>query len=616
MPQASSARRGVDVSRSPAGLRGALAAPSLTSFSTDYETPPPPSRRLRSRSCQAESAPAPAPLPTTRLVLDSSGGALAQQRSRSRVATQRRTAVPLGSARTAAPVLASPARRLDSTADAHRRREQTLEGEPLELRQPRLRAQSTTTVDAVAPRAHPVAQPYSVWPGHVGPASGGAGAAQHQLLLESCDVPAALLRSAVPVAAPPSPPGSPGTDTDGSELRAHSPMAYAASGHHPARSVAGHDTPPGTSVSAMLTNSAPLLASRAGAAAAPLGDAKDRQRGGHPSTPLLLGRHAPLHSPPTTAATSAAAVWSASMPPITQPRRSIPSGASLAGSSRCSTLTDTAVTPRTGSCLTWSPAGSVIDLPTCPPLTHAKSLADELRRQQHTPPACGEDGVAHRRYSGADVVARTVDGDGVGTAALPTAYLHGTPPLSHVSAAVTVQPGMSTAPPPVSAAAAYVAHAPEQHRPRRVSPPPPTQSAAKTSTTPQRIASSAAVGSGTPVRPPGSGVRAAQPTREARALLSHSPHPVRPPRAHVGSTPRRASDSSDRHGSLSGVAAAASAVGSAAASAASPLSKSHSGTLSTELAKRALKDRRRRELYAWNEQLRQHNEAGAAQDAV
>ena len=110
-------------------------------------------------------------------------------------------------------------------------------------------------------------------------------------------------------------------------------------------------------------------------------------------------------------------------------------------------------------------------------------------------------------------------------------------------------------------------------------------------------------------------------TRGPHTPVTVSPNPMRPPRTN-GSTPRRTSVSADRR-PLVGAAATSTATSNgtagtastAASAAVRSVSKSPTGTLSTEAAKKAMRERRRRELYAWNELLRKKNEAGV-QDAV
>ncbi|KPA75660.1 hypothetical protein ABB37_08227 [Leptomonas pyrrhocoris] len=277
-----------------------------------------------------------------------------------------------------------------------------------------------------------------------------------------------------------------------------------------------------------------------------------------------------------------------------------------------STLTDSAVTPHGGDCLTWTPSGSLSDdLSTQPSqqpqqqqhaFSQVMASAKEERRPRSLP--------SHGRFS-------TSEGRPLLTAERQFPPLLA--PQSHtvVVPAQSVLPGSPSTPVSSSPAGSPT----EMGGGAAAMRPPLARDAAVASagTYPIHAPAALLLPPPQPILHKPTAVRRASPpvaaARDQHAAATASPNPLRPPRANAIAS-HLVSTSTDRR-PLIGASAGSNTAAATAASTSTVRTgtKSPAGTLSTEAAKKAMKDRRRRELYAWNEQLRLKNEAGV-QDAV
>jgi hypothetical protein len=380
--------------------------------------------------------------------------------------------------------------------------------------------------------------------------------------------------------------------------------------------------------------------------------------------PLLTHARPPSYSPVESCTPP--------MPPIaaTHTHAVHPSGVSrpLLSTFSSSTLTDTAVTPHGGGCLTWSPPGSLSDDFIVPP------------SQSHAP-------LKINTAAGATAKGSAKEGgqSGLLTFFPPPAQSANTNALysahTEASASAAVPAGatsatgtpalLSSKPPALTTSASF--SAPSHSRLDVIDAPPaaePQSSKASVVGPPQLVLTGSGLASFamTPAGSPtgsatgNSGSVAAavpqMPARDAAAVTPYasptawpltsssslqqqvhtttpttitttatsptaattrdphtpatvSPNPMRPPPRTNGSI------ASDRRPLLGSGSAPTNITTTTITSSSTgrSVSKSPTGTLSTEAAKKVMRDRRRRELYAWNEMLRKKNEAGA-QDAV
>ncbi|KAI5688967.1 hypothetical protein MNV84_01644 [Leishmania braziliensis] len=622
MRQPSSRQRDGPPSRSPVGRRGIPAVVPHGSLSGDFETPPPPSRRLRSRSSPFDTAPSPPSFPpATGLGISVVS---VQPCPRSRPVAQRRTMMSVGKARAVARI-APQTSRLLSSRETRLRREHISEGQPgshsADAATPRrlLMRRFSGGVASARPPAITSAQLVEL-PSSSGvtPASFGIevaglttdhaprrplGASQRSALSTS-------LLFTFPEATPSAPAvaGTDGPSMSGQESRTVSCTFPPTQKTTRTSLSTSSDAAPTAMASASLADSVPLLGAHFTTAS---GEDDEERTLGSLSASQPLSRFTAMREPSTLAASTR----SPHMPSIAMHGRLIPSVTSITDSLHCSTTTDTAATPRRGSCLVWLPAGSAMDFSGCSSTTNPKSFIDE-RRSIHTSALIADDG-AHHCQSSAEPASQGMESDGDVPAPLK-AHLPSTPPLPHDPVAGhTWRAEFMTSRHAVSGAL-HVAHTPEKHPPRTVLPSPART--VKTSIQSQRVSARSVGTHGAPMRPPlpregaiggDGGTGTTLSGCDACTAVSYSPNPTRSPRASPRGTPHRVSNSSDR---LRFVTPTMTATG-ASNSGASPRTKSPTGTLSAELTKRAIKDRRRRELYAWNEQLRLQNES-SVQDAV
>ncbi|KAG5484528.1 hypothetical protein LSCM1_07904 [Leishmania martiniquensis] len=630
MRQSSSRVRTGQSSRPPAGHRSISTAVPEEHSSNDFKTPPPPSRRLRSHSSRAGLAPSPLSISrSTGLGIDV---ALVQPSSRTRPAAQRRTTVPLGKAKTAAAATPQTSR-LPSSGEVRYRREQISERQPgsrsVAAGMPRRQRVRCASGGATSARPLPItsALPAASQPSlnflSVSSTSEAEGLNTHHALqsrLRSTDDSAGeavglhTSPEAVPASVASHTPlyGREGVAASTSRvaLGDSTPMNGRASGTasyaFPRTLSSMNSSPIRTSSEATptlvstapLQKSMPILGLHSKSAS---GQQDEDHPVGDPSVLRQPSRPVATHELPVSTASS----WNPPIPPIAIQRRSIPSVASITGSSHCSTLTEAAVTPPTVSCLNWSTAGSTTDFSGCSPTTHTKSLASGLR-SVNALSLTVLDGTHHE--ASATPAPRAAENDG-GAPELVGPHSLGTRVLSHNPVVADTRGAALTLASHAVPEAVPIGHAPEQHLQRPTLPLP--AHVVKSSAPLQRVSPSSAAAYGAPLR--------SKLTREglmgggaARGTLVGcgdtapafcSPNPTRPPRC--------VTKSSERNGPQT-PATTASVPGNAAAV---PPTKSPAEMLAEELARRALKERRRRELYAWNEQLRSQDEC-SVQDAV
>lgn len=302
------------------------------------------------------------------------------------------------------------------------------------------------------------------------------------------------------------------------------------------------------------------------------------------------------------------------MPPIAINRQSTPTVPSITGCPGYPTIMDTAVPPPAGSCVTWLPASNALDLSECAPTLYPESSPSALQPLD-TPSLMEGDGSPHRQSCMAPASQGTESNDAA-PAQVKSRPL-GTPPLSRNLVAEDPCSTPFTASAHVVSHVVHITHTPEQHRLRLDFP--SSGHAVKATIPSQRVSASSAGTQGASIRATlmregascGGGIRVTLSGSDACTPSCHSTHHARKLCASPSRMPHHVSNSSDRHRPLTPTASVAGAGNSVA----SALTKSSAGTLSAELTRRAIKERRRRELYAWNEQLRLQNES-SVQDAV
>ncbi|KAG5484917.1 hypothetical protein LSCM4_07690 [Leishmania orientalis] len=639
MPQPSSRGRTGEASRPPAGHSAIPTAVPQEHFPDDFETPPPPSRRLRSRSSQAGSTHSPPSLSRSNrhgIDLDS-----VQPHLRPRPVTQRQTTAPMGKARAAA-VVAPQTSRVRSSNEVRYRREHISERQPgsrsagaTAPRRPRGRSVSGGAASArplPITNTLPVASQSSLRLSSVSFTSevddlkthhalrsplGGTEYSTGQALLHYN--PTEVVPASVAPYTPLDAEEEVAASTPTVALADSTPMTGGASGTAscalPRSLNSMHSLCMLTSPEATPTMmaAAPLLKSVAilGPRSTTFSSLEDEQHTVEdPSMLHQPSRPVATHEVPVSVASS----WSPPMPPIDMHKRSIPSVASNTGSSHCSTLTEAAATPRTGSCQTWSTAGSATDLCGCSPTAHAQSFSSALRSAPA--PSLIMSNGAHHHQGGAAPAPRGAQSDG-GVPSFAKTHPPGNRLLSHSPIVASTCSTAVEPSPHVVPEATHTVHAPEQHRQRPALPLPAP--VVRSSISSRRASPSSTVAYSVSARSPlpREGTAGGSVTRTTllgygdSVLVSCSPHPTRPPRANPSGTPRRMTKSSERNESLTPMLTA-SVPGNCAAL---PPTKSPAETLAEELARRALKDRRRRELYAWNELLRSQDECNV-QDAV
>ncbi|CBZ32493.1 hypothetical protein, unknown function [Leishmania donovani] len=626
-------------SRSPAGPRGIPPVVRQAPLSSDLDTPPPPSRRLRSRSSLLETTPSPPSLPLTSEICINV--VAAQPCLRSKPVLQRRTALSV--CKTSAVALVAPqTSRVLSRSEARRRREHVPKGHPgshsadaMALRRPKVRSSGcvvSSSRPAVITTDEPIASQSSLRISPDSSASEYAGVTIHhgpRRQLEAFD------RSAVPTLVL-----SPVSEAVSASFSPHTPLFAREEGAPPMPRVAAADgTPmsgratvtalftlpqtlnmthsstlsslreaaPTTVEAAPLVHLAPLLESRCTTSS---GQQNEERTAGHPSASHHLTRPSAIDD----STTSFASLWSPPMPPIAVNRQSTPSVPSITGTPGYPTMMDTAFPPPAGSHVTWLPATNARDLSECAPTSYPESSPSELQ-PLNMPPLMEGDG-SHHRHSCMAPASQGTESNNATPAQVKSCPL-GTPPLSHNP----VAENPCSTPPTASAHdvsdVVHITHTPEQYRLRSVLP--SSGHAVKASIPLQRVSASSALTHGASVRPTlmregatcGEGARVTLSGSDVCTPSCHSAHRARTLCASPSRTPRYVSNSSDRHRPLTPTMSAAGAGNSVA----SALTKLPAGTLSAELTRRAIKERRRRELYAWNEHLRLQNES-SVQDAV
>ncbi|KAG5483664.1 hypothetical protein CUR178_08331 [Leishmania enriettii] len=639
MPQSASRVRTGEASRPPAGHSAIPTAVPQEHFPDDFATPPPPSRRLRSRSSQAGSTHSPPSLSRSNrhgIDLDS-----VQPPLNPRPATQRQTTVPMGKARAAAAVAPKTSRVL-SSSEVRYRRGHISERQPggrsagaTALRRPRGRSVSggaTSARPLPITNSLPIASQSSLRLSSVSFTSEVDDLKAHHALrnpLEGTEhsTGQAMLHYTPTDVVPAS--VAPHTPLDAEEevaattptvtLADSTPMTGRSSGTawcafprslnsmHSLCMLTSPEATPTMVAASPLLKSVTILGPRSTTFSS-LDDeqhtVEDPSMFHQPSRPMAI------HEVPV----SVASAWNPSMPPIDMRRRSIPSASSNTGSSHCSTLTEAAATPRAGSCQTWSTAGSATDLCGCSPTAHAQSFSSALRSAPASSLIMSDS--AHHHQGGAAPAPQGAQSDG-GVPSFATAHPPGNRLLSHSPIVASICSTAVEPSPHVVPEATHTVHAPEQHRQRPALPLP--AHTVRSSISSRRASPSSTVVYSVSARSPllREGTGGGRVTRTTllgygdSVLVSCSPHPTRPPRANPSSTPRRVTKSSERNESLTPMLTV-SVPGNCASL---PPTKSPAETLAEELARRALKDRRRRELYAWNELLRSQDECNI-QDAV
>lgn len=626
-------------SRSPAGPRGIPVVVRQAPLSSDLDTPPPPSRRLRSRSSQLETTPSPPSLPTTRGICISV--VAAQPFLRSKPVLQRRTTVSVCKP-SAAAVVAPQTSRVLSRSEARWRRAHASNGQSgdhsadaTSLRRPQVRSSSCVVASArpvAITTVEPLASPPSLWISPDSSTSECAGVATHHGPRRQLEV---FDRSAVPTVVL-----SPISEAVPASLFPHTPLFAREEVAPPMPRVAAADgprmrgRPPGTAASTLpqslsMTHS-PTLSSLPEAAPTAveaalvvplaafvelpcptsLGQQNEERTVGHLSASHLLTRSMATHN----STTSLTSLWSPTSAPIAINRPSTPSVSSITGNPVYPTMMNTAVPPQTGSRVTRLSASNAMDLSECAPTAYPEASPNELQ-PVNTPPLIGGDDSHHRQSRMGPASQETENSDAV-PAQVKSRPL-GTPQQFRNPVAENPCSTPLKASAHVVSDVVHITHTPEQHRLRPVLP--SSGHAVKASIPSQRVSASSSGTHGTSIRPTlmregtscGGGTRVTLLGSDACTPSCHSPRPARTLCASPSRTPRHASNSSDRHKPLTPTMSAAGAGNSVGLA----LTKSPPGTMSSELARRAINARRRRELYAWNEQLRLQNES-SVQDAV
>ncbi|KPI87556.1 hypothetical protein ABL78_3353 [Leptomonas seymouri] len=362
--------------------------------------------------------------------------------------------------------------------------------------------------------------------------------------------------------------------------------------------------------------------------------------------------------------------FSPPMPRIATPSQVLPAFPAAASSNVSdSTLTDSTITSQGGGCFSWSPSGSMSDDVSTqppqlrgPPTTRTSGVEARRACSPPFPPStahsCGNatrhSAILAFTYPAPVAASAAVAVAGVApspsgkaqlnSALLPSfssaSYTTAAPPaLSHDRAKTSgEQPPYTAEPQPSTLLAPQttVEDVPAQRALTRsssanfnassigsstgvingaavVRPPPACDAAAASTGVSATDVLSALQQQHSPPcaqKPASSGktARSVVAARDPHTVASVSPNPLRPPRVN-------GSFSSDRRPLVGATASSNKASTPTSTSAVRAISKSPTGTLSAESAKKAMRDRRRRELYAWNEMLRKKNEEGV-QDAV
>ncbi|GET86839.1 hypothetical protein, unknown function [Leishmania tarentolae] len=625
-------------SRSPMKHNGVSAAGSHALLSSDPDTPPPPSRRLRSRSTPFQTTPLPPALPPTTGICISVVSA--QPCMRGKPALQRCTTMSV--CKTSAETVVAPqSSRVLSSIELRKSRDPVSKGhsasnsrEATVRRRSKMRSSSRAVASArsgAITTAAPIASQSSfrissdssmneVMRATTHPAP------RHQR--ETLGSPPVEKLLVSPVPEPLSESFEPHTPLFARREVARSMQGVAVAG---CTSMSGHE--PGSAVATFPhilngTHSSTLSSLTEAAATSVEGYAvvhlealpescstttsaeqHDECTLGHRSNSHLFSRSMPLQEP----ATSLTSLWSPHMQPCAKSRRSTMSVMSANGASGSPGMMDTPVPPQTGSCVTWAPVCNAGDLSESTTTAHPNSVSNELK-PCHPSSLLVCDAPHHSPSCMGSASQGTESDEGV-PAQINTHALSA--PL--LSSNLVAEPPSS---PPLRASAhvasdvVHITHTPEQHRLRLA---PSSGYPGKTLIPSHRISATSAGTNRAPVRPPlmrdgascGSGSRMALSGRDFSTRTSHSPHPARPQCASPSRTPRLVSNSSDRQRPLTPTMSAPGAANTVF----SGLTKSPVGMLSAEMAKRAVKDRRRRELYAWNDHLRLQS-GSSVQDAV